>query len=151
MLDGRIFASDEKDPSVDLAALLDLEKLKTGKKKYIWIISKLGRLIISEERQAGNHNAQHATEPQYIGHPALVGGGQGRISGELLFKADPNDPSSEKFYINNASGRFSKFIDRNEMQLKRVAELFRKAGLAVETQYRKRDKLQPVAGWQASS
>lgn len=150
MLNDRIFVPDEKGHFANLATLLDLEKLRTGEKKYIWTISKSGRLIISEERQANDHNAQHAREPQYIGHPAQVGGGRGRISGELLFQADRNDPLSGKFYINNASGRFSKFADRNEMQLKRVAKLFRKAGLAVETVYRQRDKLQSVYGWQVS-
>ena len=101
--------------------------------------------------QANDANTRHGEGPQYIGHPAQLGGGRGRISGELRFRADPNDPSSGKLYINNASGRYSKFKDRNEMQLKRTAELFRKAGLAVETVYRQRDKLQPVAGLQASA
>lgn len=150
MLSDRIFVPDEKGHFANLRDLLDLEKLKAGEKKYIWTVSKLGRLIISEEMQA-DVNLKNGEEPKYIGHPAQVGGGRGRISGELLFKAAPNEPLSGTFYINNASGRFSKFVDRNEGQLQRVAELFRKAGLAVETVYRKRDKLQPVAGLQASA
>ena len=151
MLNERIFVPDEKGHYPNLATLLDLEKLKTGERQYIWTISKSGRLVISEEMQANDANARQGEEPQYIGHPAQLGGGRGRISGELRFRADPNDPSSGKFYINNASGRYSKFKDCNEMQLKRVAALFRKAGLAVEAVYRQRDKLQPVAGLHASA
>ena len=140
----RIFVPDahgnfEKFPAVDL------EKLKTGGKKYIWTVGKLGRLIISEESSIGN-NAKDSTKPQYIGHPTQLGGGRARISGELKFISDPNDPSFGKFQINSASGRYSKFVDRNETQMGNVAELFRQAGLDVEVKYKQRDKLQPVAG-----
>lgn len=149
MLDDRIFVPDEKGHFVNLAALLDLEKLKTGEKLYMWSVSKLGRLIISEEREI-SVNTPNGEEQKYIGHPSLVGGGRARISGELWFKADPNNPSSGKFYISNESGRFSTFTDRNESQLIRVAGLFRKAGLAVETAvYKKTGKqLLPVSGLQ---
>ena len=112
-------------------------------------MSKLGRLIIAEEMKI-SVNTQNGEEQKYIGHPSLAGGGRARISGELRFKADPDNPSSGKFYINNDSGRFSKFADRNEMQLKRVAELFRKAGLAVETVYKSGKRPRPVAGLQVS-
>jgi hypothetical protein len=128
----------EKFPAVDL------EKLKSGK-KYIWTASKLGRLIISEEASIEN-NAKDNTKPQYVGHPTQLGGGRARISGELKFISDKNDPLFEKFVINNGSGRYSKFIDRNERQMGNVAEIFRKAGLDVEIRYKQRDKLQPVAG-----
>ena len=134
MLNDRIFVSNEEPHLVNLAALLDLEKLKTGKKKYMWAVGKLGRLIIAEEMEI-TVNTSNGEKQKYIGHPALVGGGRARISGELRFKTDPHHPSSGKFYINNASGRFSTFTDRNEAQLKNVAALFRKANLAVEIEY----------------
>jgi len=150
MLKDRIFVPDEHGNFGNLPALLDLEKLKTGEKRYIWTVGKLGRLIISEERSSEKHlarnNAKDHTEPQYIGHPAQLGGGRGRISGELKYTSDPNDPLSGKFLINNASGRYSKFVDRNKEKMENVAELFRKAGLDVEIQYKQRDKLQPVIG-----
>ena len=139
----RIFIPDahgnfEKFPAVDL------EKLKSGK-KYIWTVGKYDRLIISEEASIEN-NAKDNTQPQYIGHPTQLGGGRARISGELKFISDKNDPLFEKFVINNASGRYSKFIDRNEGQMENVADLYRKAELDVEIKYKQRDKLQPVAG-----
>lgn len=148
MRDDRIFVSDKKGHFPNLSALLDLEKLKTGEKKYMWAIGKSGNLIISEEMPAGvNKNG----EPQYIGHPSLVGGGRARISGELLFEADPNKPLSGKFYINNVSGRFSQFADRDGEKLKNAARLFRRAGLAVAgAVYLEPENPQPVAGLQSS-
>lgn len=135
MLSNRIVVPDEKGHFPNLTALLDLEKLKTGKKKYMWAIGKRGRLIIAEEKKI-SINTPTGKQLQYMGHPTLVGGGRARIAGELLwFQTDPKDPSSGKFYINNYSGRFSLFADRNEAQLQRVAELFEQAGLTVETAY----------------
>jgi len=145
MLKDRIFVPDEHGNFENLPALLDLEKLKTGEKKYIWTMSKLGRLIISEEYLVKNKD-ENITEPSYIGHPAQLGGGRGRISGELTFINDSNDPLFGKFAINNASGRYSKFVDRDKGKLENVAKLFRKAGLDVEIKYKQRDKLQPVIG-----
>ena len=139
----RIFIPDAHGNFENFPAV-DLEKLKSGK-KYIWTAGKLGRLIISEEASIEN-NAKDNTKPQYVGHPTQLGGGRARISGELKFISSSNAPSFGKFLINNASGRYSKFIDRNERQMEKVAELFRKAGLDVEIKYKKRDKLQPVAG-----
>ena len=146
MLKDRIFVPDEHGNFGNLPALLDLEKLKTGEKKYIWTVGKLGRIIISEEHLVKNKNKNITEPPSYIGHPAQLGGGRARISGELTFINDSNNPLFGKFVINNASGRYSKFVDRNKGELENVAKLFRKAGLDVEIKYKQRDNLQPVIG-----
>ena len=124
----RIFVPDKKGRFPNLTALLDLEAIKTGEKQYIWAISKLGRLIIAEEKKI------HDTPRKTLGHPTLVGGGRARIAGELWWhRGDPKDPSSEEcFYIKNTSGRYSVYVDRDMAQLQSAAVLFLKAGLAIK-------------------
>ncbi len=141
----RIFVPDEKGHFPNLAALLDLEAIKTGEKQYIWAISKLGRLIIAEEKKI------HDNPRKTLGHPTLVGGGRARIAGELRWhQVDPKDPSSEGwFYINIASGRYSFYVDRNQVQLQSATALFRKAGLAVKTLSPSEAARHPVSGLQA--
>ena len=151
MLKDRIFVPDKHGNFGNSSALLDVKKqLKTGEKRYIWTVGKYNRLIISEERDSEKYsakdNAKDSTEARYIGHPAQVGGGRARISGELKYISDPDDKLFGKFVINNASGRYGKFVDRNKGQMENVAELFRKAGLDVEIKYKQRDKLQPITG-----
>jgi len=150
MLNDRIIVPGEHGNFGNLSALLDLEKLKTGEKRYIWTVGKLGRIFISEERDCEKYsvkdNGKESTEPHYIGHPAQVGGGRSRISGELKYISDPNDKLFGKFVINNSSGRYSKFVDRNKGQMEKVAAALRNAGLDVEIKYKQRDKLQPVIG-----
>lgn len=145
----RIFVPDEKGHFSNLPALLDLEKLKTGEKKYLWAISKSGRLIIAEEKEAIGIKKEDGKQ-EYIGHPTLVGGGRSRIAGMLMFKADPDNSSSGKFYIDNVSGRYSRLLDRNQMQVEGVAELFRKGGLDVEILRKEWGRTLPFDGLQVS-
>lgn len=67
-------------------------------KKYIWVITEFGELILDEEPVGVD-----------MGHPTLINGALGRIAGELYFKAG-------KWIANTKSGRYSYSYDPLELQ-----------------------------------
>ena len=113
----------------DLPALLE-----PGDTTYKWVIDVAGRVAILCEAPHplgrtypnGFHRPEDASdrEPGYVetyGHVSALGGGPGRIGGEILWDAD-----SRSFTINNKSGRYTKHNpDRTPEQLVEAARLIR--------------------------
>lgn len=106
---------------------LDLDGIKSGEKKYMWTVSALGRLFIGEELPAGKD--PETGEQKYLGHPTLVGGGSSRMSGDLRY-----NHATGKFVVSNRSGRYSRYEDRPEAGLQKVADMFSRLGLEVEAE-----------------
>jgi len=68
-----------------------------------------------------------------LGHPLLVGGSSARIAGELYL--DLKDGSDLVWVLNNRSGRYGMHKSRKLEHLENVAELLRRYGLEVETEF----------------
>lgn len=68
-----------------------------------------------------------------IGHPLLVGLGPGRIGGELFWTGEGGEPG---WWLNNRSGRYSRYPSRTRRHLENVAEVFASFGLKAYIQYR---------------
>jgi hypothetical protein len=114
--------------------------LKKGE-PLMWSASKLGRLIvgpqtrvtsiIKDDALATLHNLGKDEEKPRLSHPALVGGGQARISGEVYI-----DSETRKVVVTDRSGRYSKYGVRNAAHLENAAAIIAKNlagyGLAVQ-------------------
>ena len=129
----RIFLPDVNGHFSDLNSTafrdrFDIAAIKSGEKKYLWTVSKLGRVIIGES--TGTEINAADGKVKRLGHPVLVGGGTARISGSFRY-----DAIADKIYISNKSGRYGRYGDRPEAGLQAVAELLSKAGITVETRY----------------
>lgn len=111
----------------NLGGHLDLDGIKSGEKKYMWTVSALGRLFIGEELPAGKD--PETGEQKYLGHPTLVGGGPARMSGDLRY-----NHATGKFVVSNRSGRYSRYEDRPEAGLQKVADIFSRLGFEVEAE-----------------
>ena len=73
-----------------------------------------------------------------LGHPTLVGGlgePEARMGGELHYGKLHEDDAEPAFYINNDSGRYSEYADRNEEMLKNVAKHFGEIGFPVKEKW----------------
>ncbi|MBT9291403.1 hypothetical protein [Prosthecodimorpha staleyi] len=68
-----------------------------------------------------------------IGHPLLVGLGPGRIGGELTWTGEMGEPG---WWLNNRSGRYSRYPSRTLRHLENVAEVFASFALKVYIHYR---------------
>ncbi|QOK99835.1 type III effector protein (plasmid) [Ralstonia pseudosolanacearum] len=116
--------------SRSLREMIDVERLvrEPGKFQYKWDISGNGTFIIG---------AMHVQKPDgkgvhHLGHPTLVGGSkipQARISGMLYADA------TGRLILNNDSGRFSEYADREKPQLEAVAAFLEQLGLTVEVEW----------------
>jgi len=64
-----------------------------------------------------------------LGHPALIGGFEGRIGGELLFDNEADPPC---WYMTNRSGRYGLRPGRTAQHLANAAKLLAGYGIRVE-------------------
>jgi hypothetical protein len=101
---------------------------------YNWVIDEQGRVTIVPEaaHPLGRTYANGFFRPEdksqrkpgtreNFGHVSSLGGGPGRISGEILW-----DKESKSWVVNNKSGRYSKHnTDRTPQQLANAAKLIR--------------------------
>ncbi|HEV2611772.1 MAG TPA: hypothetical protein VGU61_16000 [Noviherbaspirillum sp.] len=77
--------------------------------------------IITDEALAPLHNlGKDQAEPR-LSHPALVVGGQARISGELYINHE-----TRKVVFNDRSGRYSKYGERSAAHLEHAAAIMEK-------------------------
>ncbi|MDO3573834.1 XopV/AopV family type III secretion system effector [Ralstonia pseudosolanacearum] len=113
-----------------LDQLIDVARLRNEPRKfqYKWDMSANGTFII------GNIHVQKPDGKgvHHLGHPTLVGGRripEARISGMLY--AD----ETGRLIINNDSGRFSEYPDRDPSQLEAVAAFLKQHGLIVEVEW----------------
>lgn len=126
----RVLVPADGERSPDLKTMLDLDGLKAGSVKYIFVVSLVGALILGEQLPVPE-SARAGRPMPSLGHPTLTGGGPGRIAGELCY-----DHEKDEFFINDISGRFNlRFRDRGPQQLENVAARFRAAGLPVSVRY----------------
>ncbi|WCM89850.1 hypothetical protein [Acidovorax sp. NCPPB 3576] len=122
---------------VQLQEVLDLEAIKGGT-PVLWSVGMGATLHLGPHTQVETPASEPAGKERRLGHPSLVAGTrdettgdwwgkQTRISGELLW-----DATSQKFFITNQSGRYSRHPDRGAEQMARVARHFKDAGMEVE-------------------
>jgi hypothetical protein len=90
-------------PSAVCLAPGEVQELNLDKgKKYLWAVNSDGQLLI------GHEVAVDGNPSLLLGHPNLLNGQKGRICGELFVP-----PKSDRWILNNASGRYSKFSPDN--------------------------------------
>jgi hypothetical protein len=115
---------------VDLKQMLDLEGVKTGSVRYMFVMTQVGALMIGEASIIPGV-LRPKGDPARLGHPTLTGGGPARICGELHYDRD-----GDELYIVNSSGRYNRyFSDRGLQQLENVAKRFQAAGLPVAVRF----------------
>jgi hypothetical protein len=126
----RLIVPAEGGRSVDLQKMLNLDGLKAGSVKYIFVVTPVGALILGKTLRAPEIYKIGRRVPS-LGHPTLTGGGPSRIAGELHY-----DHKKDEFFINDNSGRYNRhFSDRGPQQLENAAERLRAAGLPVSVRY----------------
>ena len=106
------------------------DELKAGA-VFKWNISRNGQLMLAKSKQPSG-------EKLGLGHPTLVGGlkePEARMGGELRFGKPGAKDREPVFYINNDSGRYSEYADRNKAMLANVASRFADLGFPVATQW----------------
>lgn len=104
----------------------------------LWVIDPAGTLWLALEEviDATSHafvlprlrGMTAAPEHRRLGHPALLGGGKGRIGGEILFDMGDQPPC---WYITNASGRYGLRGGREYIHLDNAAKIFSDHGIEV--------------------
>jgi hypothetical protein len=103
-------------------------------KPYIWSVNAMGRVVIGEGIDTGIANPKHPGETYRVGHPALVGGGTARISGEIAY-----DQATDQLVVSNLSGRYSRYADRKlahaEAAGRIIASAFARVGLVAQLRY----------------
>jgi hypothetical protein len=103
-------------------------------KKYIWTVNEMGRVFIGEEIDTGIDNPKHPGKTYSVGHPALVGGGNARISGEMAC-----DQATDRLLVSNLSGRYSRYADRKQPHAEAagriIASAFARIGLLSQLRY----------------
>jgi hypothetical protein len=134
----RIVMPNANGEFTSLSNLIDIEALKRREKNYLWAAGALGRVFIGEEEPVEGVDPE-TNKQRFRAHPTLLGGGPARICGELRY-----DASDETFVVNNKSGRYSRYEDRNESHLHEVAQLFSQAGLKVKIDYVSGKKPEPL-------
>jgi hypothetical protein len=107
----------------------------------IWLVDTIGRLRFSIEelvlfgvpRGIPKHQKceLHATADK-LGHPALVGGANARIGGEIFFDPTADPPN---WFINNKSGRYGLHPSRTSVHLDNVAHQFAKYGITLQKKF----------------
>jgi hypothetical protein len=133
----RVILPESKNLALDaqieqIRGAVDLEALRRGEKKYVWTVGALGRVFIGEELPAGIDPV--TGKSRHAGHPLLVGGGPARISGELTY-----DVASDALIVNNKSGRYSRYEDRNTDHLANALSIiscaFSRSGMQVRSMH----------------
>lgn len=115
-------------------------------KNYLWAMDADGSIRIAVEELAirqprasyagypRRRGYSHPSEEKKLGHPTLLNSGSARIAGELAF--DENLETGKLQWILNAnSGRYCKQKPPTEIQIDKVAQLFRNLGVDVEVDY----------------
>ena len=69
---------------------------------------------------------------QKLGHPALIGGGPGRIAGEIFFDVGAESPC---WAITNGSGRYGLLPGRQPNHLTNVSNLFGEHGIRLQESF----------------
>jgi len=127
---GRIVLNRTLNPELP-AQLKDIsDELKAGA-VFKWNIARNGQLMLAKSKQPSG-------EKLGLGHPTLVGGlkePEARMGGELRFGTPGAKDREPVFYINNDSGRYSEYGDRNKAMLANVAKRFADLGFPVDTQW----------------
>jgi hypothetical protein len=67
-----------------------------------------------------------------LSHPALLGGAEGRIGGEIIFDFRASVPC---WYLTNDSGRYGRRPGRKEEHLNNVARLLKSFGMRLRTSF----------------
>ncbi|MFN7986310.1 MAG: hypothetical protein U0529_02495 [Thermoanaerobaculia bacterium] len=128
--DGKVLVN----PYLQVATKAFPAVLDSKQAPYNWVIDEQGRVTIIPEaahplgrtyangffRPEDKSQRKPGTRENY-GHVSSLGGGPGRISGEILW-----DKESKSWVVNNKSGRYSKHnTDRTPQQLTNAAKLIR--------------------------
>jgi hypothetical protein len=127
---GRIVLNPISTPDLP-AQLKDIgNELRAGA-VYKWNIARNGQLMLAKSKQPSGAKLG-------LGHPTLVGGLKepaARMGGELRFGTPGAQVREPVFYINNDSGRYSEYADRNKAMLANVASRFADLGFPVDTEW----------------
>jgi hypothetical protein len=103
-------------------------------KKYIWAVNAMGCVFLGDEIDTGIENPKHPGKTYRVGHPALVGGGNARISGEMAY-----DKATDRLLVSNLSGRYSRYADRKrphaDAAYRIIASAFARVGLLAQLRY----------------
>jgi hypothetical protein len=109
----------------------------------IWIVTSDGSVIFALEETVVEGGTSRRPRMRGIplngsvkplGHPLLVGGASARIAGELYLDVDESGQSLH-WVLNNRSGRYGMHKSRTPEHLENVAELLRRYGIEVETEF----------------
>lgn len=109
----------------------------------IWVVTASGDVIFALEETVEVNGTSRMPRMRGVplngnvkplGHPLLVGGRAARIAGELYLDTVSGDRELT-WVLNNRSGRYGIHRSRNRSHLENVANLFRKYGLPVQTDF----------------
>jgi len=106
---------------------------------FLWLVNDRGDVLLAYEEFFPNNDDYRAPRQRdcpvpsgrnRLGHPALVGGGAGRIGGELQF-----DDRYRSWVLSNRSGRYGYDPDRREQHLRNVAKRFEESGIPIQVKF----------------
>jgi hypothetical protein len=110
---------------------------------FIWIVTADGLAIFALEETVEINGTSRMPRMKGVplngnvkplGHPLLVNGEAARIAGELYLDCKVID-ADLTWVLNNRSGRYGVHRTRTTSHLENAADLFRRYGLKVETEY----------------
>jgi hypothetical protein len=125
------------------AAGLGVSKFVYSELPILWVVDEAGELWFAVEEvvkaETGEfvfprfRNTSIEREAQQrLGHPALIGGGSGRIGGEIIFDVASEEPG---WFITNGSGRYGLRDGRTRSHLNSVKSRFEVFGIDLRTQF----------------
>jgi hypothetical protein len=109
----------------------------------IWVVTERGDMVFALEEtiEVGGKSRRPRMRGvpldgtvKPLGHPLLVDGATARIAGELRLDTTAID-GQLVWILNNRSGRYGLHNTRTQMHLENVAELLRRYGIPVETEF----------------
>jgi len=109
---------------------------------FIWVVASNGDVIFAIEETIEINGTSRMPRMKGVplngnvkplGHPLLVNGAPGRIAGELYI--DKTVEGDLTWVLNNKSGRYGVHPTRRRVHLENVADLLRRYGLPVETEF----------------